>query len=766
MRVAIYFVLICNFLILRVSAGKRKLTATSLVTCSENSQISAKSFNVLFNPDNLSLHYNLDLTTEISGYVSADIEVFAYGFKIISKNIDLCSINLKQFCPVYPGDVQIDSIENISSEYVKEIPGIAYLVPDIDAYARIRFYSDDDPDLACIQVFFSNGKTVSQTGVQWVTAIVAGTGLLLSAVLSTFGNSTAASHVAANTVSLFLYFQSVVIVAMEHVHRVPPIAAAWSENLVWSMGLIKVDFMQNIFRWYIASTGGVPTLHLTSKTVSILTQRGLGSLAPLYKRANNVLYGNANTLIFRGIERLAYRIGIENSSVVVTGFTFFVLCGYILAGIIIECKLMFDFLIKIGWLKQTRFLEFRRNWRNILKGALLRYIFIGFTQVTIFSFWEFTRVDSPAVVVIACLLLILSLGLMIWCAFRTVSFAKKSIKLHNNPAALLYGDETVLNRYGFFYTMFNARHYWWNIVILCYILLRSVFIGFVQVSGKTQAISLFIIDLSYFVSIIKTRPYLDRPTNIMNILITTVTLVNSFLFMFFSDLFGQPYYVSAIMGWIFFVLNAGFSFVLLLMILAFTGLVVFSKNPDLRFKPAKDDRASFQRYKNKNGYDDEKFEVNELKALAEVANGHNEYCEAHLHKNQDSVNERSYSNIGLDQDPFNEDTSSTQTTGSSNEIRHASRGSFPFIKSDGNCALPTKRINTNLSNIETDLFTSPLGYQQRNADIDGRKERAISVDIPGASLSANNFKHIGRRSSIDSDGCDYSRAMTNPTNLF
>lgn len=615
--------------------AKRKLTATSLVTCMENSQISANTINIVFNPDDRSLHYSLDVVTTVDTYVSVDIGVYAYGFKVITKSFDVCSLNWKQFCPLHPGTIQIDSVEYVSKEYVDMIPGIAYQVPDIDAYARINVYNNVSEEVACLQIFFSNGKSVAQTGVKWATAVVAGIGLLVSAILSTFGNSTAASHISANTMSLFLYFQSVAVISMEHVHSVPPIAASWSENLVWSMGLIKVHFMQKIFRWYVDSTGGTASLYLTSTTMSVLTQRSLDYIenTELYKRATNVLYGNQNTLIFRGIKRVAYDMGIENTSVVCTGFTFFILCGYVLAGVIMVWKYGIEVCIKAGWVKQNKFLEFRNNWRIILKGALLRYIYIGFTQLTILSFWEFTERDSAAIIVIACLFLILSIGLMVWSAYRSWYFAQKSIKVYNNPAALLYGDEKVLHKYGFFYTMFKADFYWWNFVLLTYILVKSAFIGFAQASGKTQALATWILDMGYLGAIIHFQPYLDRLTNILNICINVVTTVNSFLFLFFSDLFGQPYTVSAIMAWVFFIMNAAFSFVLLMMILAFTGIAIFSKNPDLRFKPAKDDRISFQRSSltnAKNGGDVPDSIANELLALGNVAKDHEMGWEAQL----------------------------------------------------------------------------------------------------------------------------------------
>lgn len=41
------------------------------------------------------------------------------------------------------------------------------------------------------------------------------------------------------------------------------------------MGLIRIDFMQKIFRWYIQATGGTPTQYLTSSAIQVLTQRSL-----------------------------------------------------------------------------------------------------------------------------------------------------------------------------------------------------------------------------------------------------------------------------------------------------------------------------------------------------------------------------------------------------------------------------------------------------------------------------------------------------------
>ncbi|KAM9939166.1 hypothetical protein OXX80_001357 [Metschnikowia pulcherrima] len=636
--------------------ARRKLSATSLVTCMEKSQISPSYFDVTFDPDDRSLKYSLDLVTEISANVTAHVQIYAYGFVIINKYIDMCDLGWKQFCPIYPGTMQIESIEYISESYVKQIPGIAYSVPDIDAVVKVSVYDRSTGELlSCLQSSFSNGKTVAQTGIKWATACIAGLGLLIAAVLSTFGNSNAASHIATNAVSLFLYFQSVVVVSMQSVDRVPPIASAWAENLAWSMGLIRVSFMQKIFRWYVQSTGGTPTLYFLGTSEQILVQRAKRHLADLHAYARNnfvvpagikrsldfTLNSNANLIVLRGIKRIGYNSHIEPTSIVVTGFTFFVLVGFLLTVLIVCVKSAAVLLIRFGKMNPNRLAHFRKSFPTILKGALLRYVYIGFTQLVILSLWEFTVQDSPAVIVLACLALILALGIIVYAFWNTWKFGTRSSREYKNPAAILYGDSVVLHKFGFCYTMFHAQKYWFGMALVAYALLKAIFIGLCQASGKVSSIVIFIIDLVYMVFLFTQRPYMNRSANILNYCMAVVVTVNSFLFVFFSDLFGQPAQVASIMGWIFFILNAAFSLVLLIMIIVLSSLALLSKNPDARFAPAKDDRTSFQRMssikhkKSEKHLSREARTNNELLALGAAAKAHQANWEDEMYRLHD-----------------------------------------------------------------------------------------------------------------------------------
>ncbi|CAK9437901.1 uncharacterized protein LODBEIA_P22790 [Lodderomyces beijingensis] len=599
-----FTVLVTTLLALLISSthAKRTLSATSLVTCMDRSQITPNLFNVTFNPDDRSLQYSLDLTTEISAKVTAHVQVYAYGFLIIEKDVDMCSIGWKQFCPIYPGVLKVDSVEYISSKYTSMIPGIAYQVPDIDAVVKVLVKDEETGELlSCIQSGFSNGKTVSQTGVKWASAVIAGLGLLIAAMLSTFGNSNAASHISANSVSLFLYFQSVVVVSMQAVDRVPPIASAWSENLAWSMGLIKIKFMQDIFRWYVQSTGGNPTTYLKGVVQQIVVQkrkRSLEYVEGLAKRALDYgLRSNRQLIILRGIERIGFNSNIEPTSIVATGFTWTVLIGYLLVALLVIVKLAVMALTRAQKMSPGNFTVFRGSFHNVVKGSLSRYLYLASTQLVLFSLWEFTRVDSAALVVLAALFIVLLLAIVGWSYFNVMKVGKQSVKEYNNPAARLYGDNKVLDKYGFCYTMFHADKYWFGPVLIGYNVFKVIFIAFCQtgVAGKVSCLPVFIADLAYTIFLIWQAPYLNKPTNIINYTMSIVVTINSFLFLFFSDLFNQKAPVASIMGWIFFILNAAFSLILLIMIVLLILFSVLSKNPDARFAPAKDDRFSFKR---------------------------------------------------------------------------------------------------------------------------------------------------------------------------
>ncbi|ODQ67231.1 TRP-domain-containing protein [Nadsonia fulvescens var. elongata DSM 6958] len=588
-----------------VLADDNFLAASSLVTCMDKSLFSASQFDVKFYPNNRTVHYSIVATSEIDGKITAVADVYAYGFKILSQTIDFCSLNLAQICPISPGQIDLTSTSELGKSIVDGIPGIAYTFPNLDAIAIVSIYTPDGTKVACLQATFDNGKTVNHIYVKWITAVIAGIGLLTSAIASAFGHSNTAAHIAANSVSLFVYFQTTVIFTMEAVARLPPIASAWGQNLAWSMGLIEVPFMQKIFRWFVQATGGKPTTYLSFKTISILIQKRFLSTddilklnelsSSLSKRATSIYepFSTSTLLVLRGILRVAYEAHIEQTSVVLTGITIFFFFSILLSVAFMLIVMFLMLMIKVNVLQKDRFSYFRLNWLLILKGTLLRIVLIGFPQLLILSMWEFIQRDSPAVIVLAVFALIMVILVLGWAFYKVSAVARRSMHEFKTPSYLLFADQTNLNRYGFLYIQYNAAHYYFVTIYFGYVFCKSCFISFAQSSGKTQALALFIFELAFFVMVCVIRPFMDKRTNILNIIIGLVNTINAFMFMFFSQLFGQPAAVASIMGVVFFVLNAIFSLILIIMTLTTCTIALLSKNPDNKYHPSKDDRDSF-----------------------------------------------------------------------------------------------------------------------------------------------------------------------------
>lgn len=608
------FVFLTSFLsLLSTTSAVNLIESKSLNTCQGNSSFTASLFNVVFTPDNRTITFDVVGVSSIQGNVAFGIEVLVYGFSAIKKTIDPCGVKgMTGLCPMSTRQLDINSNIQLEQSVIDSIPGIAYGVPDLDAKVRILINSTANPGttLACVEASLSNGKTVDQKGVSWATAVIAGLALVASAVTSGLGHSNTAAHVAANALSLFGYFQAQAMVGLCAI-KLPPIVQSWTQNFQWTMGIIHVKFMQRIATWYQKSTGGTPaTLLNTLTTTSVQVQkRSLGEIGKrsvdntikLLTRAHNQLVSRAEdpevmhigSYVVSGIKRVAFRAKMESTNVFLTGLAFF--CIFIVFTIIAVTlfKYFCEFAVKMKWMQGDKFLDFRNGWFTVLKGIMFRMVLIGYPQMTILCLWEFTQVDSPAEVVLAVFFFFGMTGTLAWAAMKVVRIAKRSVDMHKNPAYILYSDPAALNKWGFLYVQFRATAYYFILPFLVYILIKGMFIAFGQKSGTVQAIALLLIEAGALIGASVIRPWMDKSTNTFNIAICAVNFLNSILLLFFSNIFNQPGLVTGVMGVAFFIINAIFSLVLIILVLIATIYAFIRKNPDTRYQPMSDDRASF-----------------------------------------------------------------------------------------------------------------------------------------------------------------------------
>lgn len=397
--------------------------------------------------------------------------------------------------------------------------------------------------LACVEAHIDNNQTVNQKGVAWTVAIIALLGLVISAIMSGLGHSNTATHVASNSLSLFSYFQAQAFIGMTAI-PMPPIVRAWTQNFQWSMGIIKVDFLQTMATWYQRATNGSPTsLLATLATTSVQVQKRALNVLDHYftKRVNTQT--NSETLkviTVRGIQRVGFVAEIEESNIFFTSYTFlWIFIIFIVVGVVVF-RYVCEALVRSGKIRENRFAEFREGWKVVLKGILYRIALIVFPQVVVLCLWELTQRDSPAEVVLAVCTFLIVTSLLVYGSWKVWSIARRSIAMYHNPAYVLYSDPRYLNKWGFLYVQFSATTYYFIMPILLIVFIKGCFIAFGQSVGLVQAVGLVILELALLILLSVFKPYMDKMTNSYNIAIASVGFVNVLFLLFFTGDLGVP----------------------------------------------------------------------------------------------------------------------------------------------------------------------------------------------------------------------------------
>ncbi|KAF2665568.1 TRP-domain-containing protein [Microthyrium microscopicum] len=588
-----------------------------------NSSFFATLFQVTFTPDNGTLSFNLNGVSQISGKVILEFQVLGYGYSVYHGTIDPCADDtLKGLCPMNQGAIpNLPSNAEIPQSTVSKVPNAIYYIPDIDGKVRVWINSTDGTPLACVEAELTNTKTVNQKAVAWTVAVIVGLGLAISAIISGLGHSVTAAHVAANALSLFSYFQAQAFIGMTSVES-PPIVEAWTQNFQWSMGLIRVGFLQKMATWYQRSTGGTPSTYLSAlSTASVQVQKRslavMGAVAGLTKRSNSATTNieTMKVLTVSGIKRVGFKGNIELTNIFFTGYIFLVIFVMFVTLGVFAFKFICEALIKSKKLKPEQFHDFRNGWTLVLKGILFRIVLIAFPQMVVLCFWELTQRDSSAEVVLAISTVVTMIILLAWASLKVWRIARRSIALHQNPAYILYSDPNALNKWGFLYVQFKASMYYFVVFCLGYILIKGMFIALGQGSPTLQAIALVIIEAAFLIAISIMRPYMDKKTNAFNISIASINLFNVILLLFFTGIFNMPALAIGIMGVLFFIVNAIFALIVILMVAWVSFKALTTKNPDSRYQPMRDDRASFIKSQNSLGG------TQELDALGATARG-------------------------------------------------------------------------------------------------------------------------------------------------
>lgn len=450
--------------------------------------------------------------------------------------------------------------------------GIAYTVPDIDAIVRINMLSKStNQTVSCIKARVINSATVYQAAVSWTLAVITGLGLFASIFLSILGYDNIATQISFRTLLFLGFMQSQAIAGLAAV-EFTPLIQNWTQNLQWTMSIVKANFLNNITTWFQRATGGTASdLFSEAGDISIGLLRRSTDL--LMKRSEQTSDSGAE-VILHGIIRMGYRAGIESTNIFMTGYLVF----YFIAIAMLLATMGLKFGLPAIWNKihgtvAYSALKAQIDWQTLMRGAICRIAYLGYPQFCVFSMWELYRRDSAAEVVLAIIMwLALTIilgnatfrGFRSFGGFRYARPCKFSNRISNwSPRSNPPYEE----KWGYLYIFYKAEAHYFATPLLLYTVLKGMVIAFTQHSPTAQAIVLLIIEAAFLVCTAVMRPYIDKKANSFAITAAVLSFVNSIFILVFTNIFNQPTLMTGIMAVLFFFYNALFTLVLVIFLL-------------------------------------------------------------------------------------------------------------------------------------------------------------------------------------------------------
>lgn len=103
--------------------AERLLQSTSLNPCQSNNSFSATLFDVVFTPSNNSLAIDMVGVSSITGNVTIELVVIAYGLTAYKTTLNPCELNLDGLCPMNEGQINLNSNIDVPDSALADIPG-------------------------------------------------------------------------------------------------------------------------------------------------------------------------------------------------------------------------------------------------------------------------------------------------------------------------------------------------------------------------------------------------------------------------------------------------------------------------------------------------------------------------------------------------------------------------------------------------------------------------------------------------------------------
>ncbi|GAA5848902.1 hypothetical protein JCM3766R1_000672 [Sporobolomyces carnicolor] len=178
----VFGALLASLAAVQVCADNRIFYASAVSYCSDSRAIEVEKFLLEYDDTDKSISFDISAASvEPNLNAILNLELVAYGINAVNATLNLCDLLSGVLCPLpqydFVGSATIPLPNSVTDSI--DIPGIGFLIPDLEATAFVRLLRvGDNSEAACLRVDLSNGKTVRWTSVSWALG-----GLALGTVL-------------------------------------------------------------------------------------------------------------------------------------------------------------------------------------------------------------------------------------------------------------------------------------------------------------------------------------------------------------------------------------------------------------------------------------------------------------------------------------------------------------------------------------------------------------------------------------------------------
>lgn len=233
--------------------GTQMLYTSSAVYCSPPEAILISALDLKFYRENRTLEFDISAASVQDDLrVSVSVDVNAYGLGLFSLAIDLCD-TIAALCPLPNYQFAGAGVFDVPEQFVREIPSIAFTVPNLEAVATVELTDSNNTVVGCVQATLSNGKTTYQPAAKWAVLGVFGLAVASSVLHTSLASSLGAAQW--RVVDVFTTIQHIPMSALLTLNY-PKVFLEFARNFAWSIGLINIPAVQRSILSTREKTGG------------------------------------------------------------------------------------------------------------------------------------------------------------------------------------------------------------------------------------------------------------------------------------------------------------------------------------------------------------------------------------------------------------------------------------------------------------------------------------------------------------------------------